>query len=179
MPYVQESNTTDSLYAYANRTQMWNATSGYSYRIVDMGASTQLAYALQQSVTTAQMSDYSVQSINMYQSLSFVFPLNITFGGGIIEQRSESASTAVVTGDVSGSYSIDDVLSVNAGLMLALDQQAGDRIGYSVGVAARIGDIADIDLRAERSVFDERMLPPVLGGSYREGIIRLVVSKSW
>lgn len=179
MPYVQESNTTDSLYAYANRTQMWNATSGYSYRIVDMGASTQLAYALQQSVTTAQMSDYSVQSINMYQSLSFVFPLNITFGGGIIEQRSESASTAVVTGDVSGSYSIDDVLSVNAGLTLALDQQAGDRIGYSVGVAARIGDIADIDLRAERSVFDERMLPPVLGGSYREGIIRLVVSKSW
>ena len=179
MPYVQESNTTDSLYAYANRTQMWNATSGYSYRIGDMGASTQLAYALQQSVTTAQMSDYSVQSINMYQSLSFVFPLNITFGGGIIEQRSESASTAVVTGDVSGSYSIDDVLSVNAGLTLALDQQAGDRIGYSVGVAARIGDIADIDLRAERSVFDERMLPPVLGGSYREGIIRLVVSKSW
>ena len=179
MPYVQESNTTDSLYAYANRTQMWNATSGYSYRIVDMGASTQLAYALQQSVTTAQMSDYSVQSINMYQSLSFVFPLNITFGGGIIEQRSESASTAVVTGDVSGSYSIDDVLSVNAGLTLALDQQAGDRIGYSVGVAARIGDIAEIDLRAERSVFDERMLPPVLGGSYREGIIRLVVSKSW
>ncbi len=179
MPYVQESNTTDSLFAYANRTQMWNATSGYSYRIGDMGASTQLAYALQQSVTTAQMSDYSVQSINMYQSLSFVFPLNITFGGGIIEQRSESASTAVVTGDVSGSYSIDDVLSVNAGLTLALDQQAGDRIGYSVGVTARIGDIADIDLRAERSVFDERMLPPVLGGSYREGIIRLVVSKSW
>jgi hypothetical protein len=179
MPYVQESNTTDSLFAYANRTQMWNATSGYSYRIGDMGASTQLAYALQQSVTTAQMSDYSVQSINMYQSLSFVFPLNITFGGGIIEQRSESASTAVVTGDVSGSYSIDDVLSVNAGLTLALDQQAGDRIGYSVGVAARIGDIAEIDLRAERSVFDERMLPPVLGGSYREGIIRLVVSKSW
>lgn len=179
MPYVQESNTTDSLFAYSNRTHMWNASSGFSYRVGDLGASTQVSYSLQQSVTSAQMSDYRVQSINAFQSLTFTMPLNLAIGAGVIEQTSERTSSTVVTGDVSGSYSLDDVLSFNGSITIALDNQAGDRIGYSIGLTARLGDVADIDLRAERSVFDERLLPPVLGGSYREGILRIVISKSW
>lgn len=179
MPYVQEANTTDSLYAYQHRTTMWNVSSGYSYRLGSISANTQLTYSRQASVSSQQGSDFAVTSANAYQSVSFVMPLTLSMGFGIIEQSGEGASTSIITGDIAGTYALDDVLSASGGLTLALDSFYGDRIGYSLGVTARIENVADIDLRAERSIFDERLVPAVLGGSYAEGIVRLMISKSW
>lgn len=180
MPYVQESDATDSVYAYANRTTMWTAASGYSYRIGDLSAGTHLTYSRQQSATSVASGDYAVTSATASQSLAFAFPLSVTLGLGLIEQTSAvEADATIVTGDGSIAYAFDDVLSANGGITLALDRTYGDRVGYQLGITAHFEDIADIDLRAERSIFDERFTPAVLGGSYQESVFRIVVSKSW
>jgi len=125
-------------------------------------------------------SNYAVVSATGSQSLAFSFPLSITFGLGIIQQTSAAeADASILTGDGSFSYAFDDVLSANGGITLALDRTYGDRVGFQLGVTAHFEDIADIDLRAERSIFDERFTPAVLGGSYQESVFRVVVSKSW
>ena len=179
LPYVQEANATDSLYAYENRTTMWNLSSGYSYRIGGMSATTQVNYSRQQAAITTDANEFGVTSINAYQSLAFTIPLNISVGGGYIEQLQSGVTSTIFTADATVLYSFDDILSVNAGSTLAFDRVGGDRIGYVVGITARIEHVADIDLRAERTVFDERLVPSVLGGSYQESILRLVISKSW
>ena len=181
MPYVQEADATDTAYAFANRTTMWTAASGYSYRIGEISASTHLTYSLQTSATSNANNDYSVISASGSQSLAFAFPLSLTVGLGLIQQASGSAEAdaTIVTGDGSFAYSFDDVLSANGGLTLALDRTYGNRVGYSLGITAHFEDIADVDLRAERSIFDERFTPAVLGGSYQESVFRVVVSKSW
>ena len=180
MPFVQESDATDSVYAYANRTTMWTAATGYSYRIGEMSASTHLTYSRQESATSVPSGDYAVVSATGSQSLAFVFPLSLSFGLGLIQQTSAvSADATIITGDGSFAYSFDDALSANGGITLALDRTYGDRVGYQLGITAHFEDIADIDLRAERSIFDERFTPAVLGGSYQESVFRVVVSKSW
>ncbi len=180
LPFVQESDATDSVYAYANRTTMWTAATGHSYRIADMSASTHLTYSRQESATSVASSNYAVVSATGSQSLAFSFPLSITFGLGIIQQTSAAeADASILTGDGSFAYAFDDVLSANGGITLALDRTYGDRVGFQLGVTAHFEDIADIDLRAERSIFDERFTPAVLGGSYQESVFRVVVSKSW
>ena len=179
LPYMQESNTTDSAFAYANKTAMWTATAGYSYRIDDMSASTQATFSRQTSVTSMQLSDYAVTSANVFQSLAFVFPLNISCGLGVIRQQTEGFATTIVTTDASAAYALSDILSASGGITLALDSEQGDRMGFSLSINARIPDIADVDIRAERSLFQEYAVPAMLGGSYRENIVRVTVSKSW
>lgn len=180
MPFVQESDATDSVYAYANRTTMWTSATGYSYRIGDLSASTHLTYSRQETATSVASTDYSVTSATGSQSISFVFPLSLNLGLGIIQQTSASTEDAtIITGDGSFAYSFDDVLSANGGLTLAFDKTYGDRVGFQLGITAHFEDIADIDLRAERSIFDERFTPAVLGGSYQESVFRVVISKTW
>lgn len=180
MPYVQEAQSTDTLYAYANRTSMYTLSGGYSYRIGDVGASTSASFSRQQAVTTYASGDYSVTSINGSQSISFTIPLTLSLGLGVIQQHaSTTADATITTGDGAFSYAFDDVLSANGGLTMALDNTYGDRFGYSIGITAHFEKIADIDIRAERSLYDERLRPPVMGGSYNESLARVVISKSW
>lgn len=180
LPFMQESDATDSAYAYANRTSMWTLGSGYSYRIGDLSASTHLTYSKQESTTSNTASDYAVVSATGSQSIAFVFPLSITLGLGIIQQTSGvDADASIITGDGSFAYAFDDIFSANGGLTLAFDNTYGDRVGFQLGLTAHFEDIADVDIRAERSIFDERFTPAVLGGSYQENIFRVVVSKSW
>lgn len=179
LPYLQETNTTDSAFAYQNRTHMWSASSGYAYQIGDVSSNTQLTYSLQAANSTTDGSDYTVTSINAYQSGSFVIPLTISAGVGLIQQRTADQHTNIITIDGSGAYTLSDILAVNGGLQLALDRGSGDRIGFSLGVTAHIEDVADIDIRAERALFQEYVNPALLGGSYQENIVRVVVSKSW
>lgn len=180
LPFMQESDATDSAYAYANRTTMWTLASGYSYRIGELSASTHVTYSKQQSTTSNITGNYAVVSATGSQSIAFVFPLSITVGLGIIQQTSAvDADASIITGDGSFAYSFDDILSANGGLTLALDHTYGDRVGFQLGITAHFEDIADVDIRAERSIFDERFTPAVLGGSYQENIFRVVVSKSW
>ncbi|HCN05599.1 MAG TPA: hypothetical protein DIS79_08260 [Bacteroidetes bacterium] len=179
-PYAQINDATDTLLRFDNRTTVLNVTTGYNYRIGSMGAGTTLTYGQQNSSTLRGASDYGVTSVNVQQSLSFVFPLSVTAGlGYIVQSAAGQPDNGIVTVDIGGSYSVFDELSCNAGLMLALDDTYGARSGYHIGVTAALGEYANIDIRAERNIFDERVVPAVYGGTYRETIFRATISQSW
>ncbi|HLP27217.1 MAG TPA: hypothetical protein VK147_01170 [Candidatus Didemnitutus sp.] len=179
-PYVQQSDASDTLLQYVNRTTMWNASGGYAYRISDLNASTNITFARQDAATKNNLYDYAVTSVIASQSVSLLIPLSLTAGVGWIHQEAvASPSTTIITIDGSASYILSDVLSASGGLTLALDDTYGDRTGFFLGVTARLGQFADVDLRAERTLFNERLTPPVLGGAYQESVLRLTISRSW
>ncbi|MCX6141191.1 MAG: hypothetical protein NTX15_10260 [Candidatus Kapabacteria bacterium] len=179
-PYVQESNASDPLLQYVNRTTMWNVAGGYAYRLSDLSASTNVTVARQDATTKDNLYDYAVTSANVSQTVGLVIPLSLTAGLGWIHQEAvQSASTTIITIDASASYLLSDVLSANGGLSVALDDTYGNRNGFFIGLNAHLGKLADIDLRAERTLFNERLTPAVLGGTYQETVGRLTISRSW
>lgn len=179
-PYVQESDATNPLLQYVNRTTMITAASGYSYRIGELGAGTNINVATQNSETKGNLYDYRVTSINLSQNLSLEIPLTLGLGLGYIVQTSEQAGrNTIYTVDGSASYYFFDVVNTSGGLTVAIDDTYGTRTGFFLGVNAPLWEYAVVDLRVERNLFNERVTPPVLGGTYQENIVRLSISRSW
>lgn len=179
-PYTQTSNSPDPFLQYRNHTTIWSVTSGYAYRIADMGANTTLTFSQQDAVTKDNLNDYGVTTINLMQSLSFTYPLTLSAGlGNITQVAAQTPTNNIFTIDGSASYAMSEMFSTSGGVTLAFDQTYGTRSGYFLSVLARLGDVADIDLRAEHNIFNEQVIPPVLGGSYAENIFRLTIGKVW
>lgn len=179
-PYTQESNSADTLLQYKNQTLVINGSLGYAYRIAKLGANTNLSVSNQNAVTKNNANDYQVTTLNLMQSVSFAFPLTANLGFGLIQQTAAQTPTNnIYTIDVSGSYSMADWFSTTAGTTLALDQTYGNRTGYFLSALIRLGDAADIDIRAEHNIFNELVTPAVLGGSYAENIFRITIGKVW
>ena len=179
-PYVQESDATDTLLQYRNRTVLWSVSGGYAYRIGRLSANTNVTYSQQDAETKENLYDYSVTSISAMQSLAFTFPLSISAGlGYIIQNSAQPPSTSIITVDGSANYALSDWFSAQGGLNLAFDDVFGTRTGFYAGILMQLGDFADIDIRAERNIFNEQFQPPTLGGSYAESLFRVTVSKVW
>ncbi len=181
-PYVQESDSQDTLLQYRNRTVLWSVSGGYSYRIGSLSANTNLTYSQQDAETKQNLYDYSVSSISAMQSLTFTFPLTVGVGlGYIIQNSAQPPSTSIVTVDGNANYAVSTWFSTQAGLTLAFDDTFGTRTGYYLGVLAQLGDVADIDIRAERNLFTatSAVQPPPLGQGYSENLFRVTVSKVW
>jgi len=179
-PYVQENDATDTLYRLSNHATLLNASSGYAYRIGDLSANSGLSVGYQSSITRNNVSDYSVFQVNGTQTIGFVFPLSLTAGLGYITQNATAqAANDIITVDASGSYLAMESWSNSAGLNLAFDALNGTRVGFFLATSLPLGELAVIDLRLERNIFNELVTPPVLGGSYKEVIFRGTISKSW
>ena len=173
-PYVQESDATDTLLKYINRTVLWSVSTGYAYRIGDLMMNSNLTLSRQDAETKNNT------SINATQSVTFAIPLTASIGLGYIAQTSvQTPSTKIITTDFSAGYTIADMITPSVGLTLAFDETFGTRTGYFVSVLGRLGQVADVDVRVERNIFTEIINPAVLGGSYNENIFRVTISKSW
>lgn len=179
-PYVQESDAADTLLQYINRTVLWSVSSGYGYRIGKIMSNSNITVSKQDAETKNNLYDYSVLSVTGTQSFTFQIPFNFSVGLGYIQQTSaQTPSTSIITADGSGGYSFTDALTLNSGLNLAFDETFGTRTGFFISFMARIENIADIDLRAERNYYTEKFTPALLGGGYRENLFRLTISKMW
>jgi hypothetical protein len=179
-PYVQENDDSNPLLQYVNRTTMIMGATGYSYRLGDLGASTNLNVARQWSETKNNISDFGVTTINVLQSVSFTFPLTVSGGVGLITQTAAGQpDNDVVTADASASYVLWETLTTSGGVTLAFEQDNSTRTGFYFNLNVPLWDLAVVDLRAERTLFDERRVPPILGGNYNETIVRATISKYW
>jgi hypothetical protein len=81
--------------------------------------------------------------------------------------------------DGSAAYTLWEVATMSGGLSLALEAERSNRAGFFFSMNAPLGDVAVVDIRAERTLFAERVNPAILGGSYNETILRASISKSW
>lgn len=179
-PYVQESDASNPALQYRNRTVMWSAATGYAYQIDNLSASSGITVSRQDAETKDNLYDYRVTSINATQTLGFRIPLSLTASLGYIAQTAvQTLSTSIITTDVSGSYNFSEMFASSAGVSLAFDDTYGTRSGFFLSAQARLWDYADVDLRIERNIFNERLTPAQLGGGYQENIIRFTVGKAW
>ncbi len=178
-PYTQQSDSQDTLLQYKNQIDVITGAVGYAYRISGLGANTNLTLSIQDAETKHHANDYTVTTVNLMQSVSLRIPLTLNAGVGFIEQTAAQTSSTTYTIDVGAAYSALDWLSVNGGSTLALDQVNGTRAGYFLSALVRLGDYADIDIRAEHNIFKELGIPPLYGGSYSENIFRITIGKIW
>lgn len=179
-PYAQVNDDSNPLYRFDNRTTMITGATGYSYRIGEYTASTNVNVGRQFSETIDNLYDYAVTSVNLSQSLAFVDPLSLTVGVGYIQQVATLApDNTIWTADASGSYTAFEVATFSLGLTAAFESERSTRTGFFVALNAPIENYAVVDIRAERTLFDERIQPAILGGSYNETILRATISKYW
>lgn len=179
-PYAQINNDPEPLLQIDNNITVITAATGYSYRIGDLSASSTINVGSQASKTINGIADYAVLTLNGNQSISMTFPLTLSAGLGYISQNAAgSPNNSIITVDGSANYGIFEFMSVSGGLTLAFDDTYGTRTGYFFGLGATLGEYANIDIRAERNLFNERLVPPVYGGTYQETILRASISRSW
>lgn len=179
-PYTQVNNSRDTFLQYRNETVIWSVVTGHAYRLGTFGANTTLTLTRQDAETKNHVNDYAVMSANLSQSLSFTIPLTLSAGLGYIVQKMPlEDATSIVTVDGAAAYAISESFSTSGGVTLAFDSMYGTRSGFYLSLLAQLGDYADIDLRVERNIFNESVIPPVLGGSYTENIFRLTIGKIW
>lgn len=179
-PYVQENDAANPLLQFVNRTTNVMLATGHSYRIDDMQMSTVVNGARQWSETKDNLFDFGVTTVNVSHSVQFPSSLTLQAGLGIIHQTQTAApDNDIITVDGSAGYTFFDAATCSAGLSIAIEQDRSNRTGYFVSVFVPIEDIANIDIRAERTLFTERVEPAILGGSYGETLFRATISHSW
>jgi hypothetical protein len=179
-PYVQENDATNPLLQFVNRTTNVLLATGHSYRIDDMQMSTVVNGARQWSETKDNLFDFGVTTLNVSHSVQFPNTLTLQAGLGVINQTQTAApDNGIITVDGSAGYTFFDAATCSAGLSLAIEQDRSNRTGYFLSVFVPIEDIANIDVRAERTLFTERVEPAILGGSYGETLFRATISHSW
>jgi len=179
-PYVQENDATNPLLQFVNRTSMVMLASGYSYTIDDLACNSTFNGARQWSETTNSVADFGVTTLSVSQLVSFASSLTIGAGmGAIFQTFAGEESTTIWTVDGSAAYTLWEVATMSGGLSLALEAERSNRAGFFFSMNAPLGDVAVVDIRAERTLFAERVNPAILGGSYNETILRASISKSW
>lgn len=179
-PYAQINNDPDPALQIDNNIAVITVASGYNYRIGSLSANTTVNVGSQASSTVNGIADYAVLTLNANQSVSMAFPLTLSAGLGYISQKAAgSPDNVIYTVDGSASYGMFDFMSLTGGLTLAFDDTYGTRTGFFFGLGAALGEYANIDIRAERNLFNERLNPPVYGGTYQETIFRASISRSW
>jgi hypothetical protein len=157
-----------------------NASTGYAYRIGDLPSNTGVTVGYQSSVTRNNVADYSVLQVNALQTLALQIPMTVSAGFGYITQNAtQQAANNIYTVDASATYTAMETWNSSAGLTLAFDAINGTRTGFYLATSLPLENVAVIDVRVERNIFNERVVPPVLGGSYQELIVRGTISKSW
>lgn len=179
-PYVQENDATNPLLQFVNRTSMVMVASGYSYTIDDLACNTTVNGARQWSETTNAVADFGVTTLSLSQLITL--PNSLTLGAGlgaIVQTFTGTASTTIWTADGSAAYTLWEVATVSGGLSLAFEAERSNRAGFFFSFNAPLGEVAVVDVRAERTLFAERVNPAVLGGSYNETILRASISRSW
>lgn len=179
-PYVQENDATNPLLQFVNRTSMVTVASGYSYTIDELACNTTLNGGRQWSETTGNVADFGVTTVSLSQLVSFASSLTVGAGmGAIVQSFPGEVSTTIWTVDGSAAYTLWEVATISGGLSVALEADRSNRAGFFFSCNAPIGDVAVVDVRAERTLFSERIEPNLLGGSYNETIVRASISRSW
>jgi hypothetical protein len=151
-PYVQELD--DTLFSYRTRTTSLTASTGYTYRLLDLTASTMISLQSQQSRTGVLGSDYGVTTIMGNQSVTFRFPLTLS-GGVTVSELSDatSASSTLLSLDIAGYYTAFDTWHSGLGLTYSRETGRDSNLGFFAETSVPLWDHGTFQLRAARTLY--------------------------
>lgn len=116
-PYLQKNDAIIAAQKMENSSDMFSLTTGYSYQISDLFASTTFSFnsQLQKSKIGITSNDFSNRSYMINQSISFEIPITISSTLNISQYKIMLISSSRTDFDLNGNYQINEIISANLG----------------------------------------------------------------
>jgi hypothetical protein len=160
-----------------NTTTTFSAVTGYSFRTGSLTNSANLTYALQQSTTPVQASDYGVGTLQLNYTAVFAFPLTLDAGIGLSSLSAAGDSTAnILSLDFGGSFTAFDIWEGSAGVTISKQTDVDSRFGFFLGSSIALWDYGYLDVRAEKNTYENSFL---FADRFEEFILRTTLSTRW
>lgn len=116
-PYLQKNDAIVAAQKMRNSSDMFSLTTGYSYQISNLFASTIFSFngQWQKSKIGITSNDFSNQSYMINQSISFGIPLTLSSTLNISQSKIMLISSSRTDFDLNGNYQINEMISANLG----------------------------------------------------------------
>jgi len=155
-PYLQ-SNKSDTS-EKENKTQIFNFSSGYNYKIKDLRASTNFNYSLQNSEiqfdTTSN--NYKTSTYSVYENLSFKKPLSLSFVVSLSNREYPENTTQIYTYGLSGTYSTSKKWRNTFGITLSNQKSKNIKTRIYLNSSFQAWKFGQMSLRAEQNFYRDK-----------------------
>jgi hypothetical protein len=149
--------------------------------------STNLTFTHQQTTTRFGVGDYSLNSYNLNEIVNLQIPVTLSAGLGLIEPHSTPDTLgAIVTADVSGTFTLYDSWTNTIGFNIASQKNVDNKTGFYLSTSFPIWKIGNLSIRAEKNIYVAQSQsaiygPPTIPNSmnYNELLVRVTLTKSW
>ena len=173
-PLTQQSGAVAESLKIETEMTVASAMTGYTFSSAGgFVSSSNLSLVYQEGKTKGGAGAYVARNVTFSQFLSFAFPLSVTVAVGSNVTSIEGVATAVITTDLSASYSMG---AWSATLGGALARDAVQRNTVFASVSGPLWNIAGLTCALERSSLDD---PVYSGTSFDETVFRVTVSRGW
>jgi hypothetical protein len=194
-PYFQSSEITDSALMatpgsdslrFENKTSLISIVAGYSFAIEKLVTSTNISFSKQDTKTRYGLGDFSSTNWSLNEIVNFPFPLSLSGTLGLIEPHATpDTANAIISIDLSGSYTAYDVWTNTVGFTIAKQAGVDNKTGFYISTSFPLWKAGTLDIRAEKNIYtNNNPYPDALPGTfqnpnYNEFILRAVLTKSW
>ncbi len=186
-PYIQTSEPADDSLLQTpegdsqrveNRTGMISVMTGYTFNIGEVNTSTNVSFTRQETKSRFGDADNSADNYNISESVNFLFPLSLSLGLGLIDQKSTFGDSKITTVDLSGTYTLFDDWQNTLGVSLASTKDTDDKTGFYLSSSFPVWQFGTMEIRAEKNLYKYTAFPES-GQDYDEFILRGTLSSMW
>ena len=134
-PYSQKNDATIAAQKMENNSTMFSLTTGYSYRISDLFASTTFSFnsQSQKSTTGITSNEFSNRSYMINESISFEIPLTISTTLNLSKSKLMLVSSRITDFDLNGNYQINEMISASLGGTISNEEKITRRTMFYFG----------------------------------------------
>jgi hypothetical protein len=177
-PYSQKNEFTNDTFNINSETTVFSALTGYSYRTGSINNSSNLSYSLQRSISTGlSQSEYSVGTLSVNHTTFFPFNLAVSGGLGLSSLKSgPDFSSQILSAEVSGSYTVMELLTVTAGASIANETDVDDRAGFFGGGSLALWGYGVLDLFIEKNRYNNVFQN---SNNFDELVFRAMLTTQW
>ncbi|KUG25285.1 hypothetical protein ASZ90_004890 [hydrocarbon metagenome] len=177
-PYKQKNDAINAAQIMENSSDMFSLTTGYSYQVSGMFASTIISFngQWQKSKIGINATEFSNTTYMLNQNLSFEFPLTLSFTSSISKLNFLSIPSSMTEFNLNGDYQINENISANLGGTISNEENLTKRIMITVGSNINLYQWLRIQLQGNISDYKD-----LSGGSnnYTDSMMLVTVLFNW
>ncbi len=175
-PYLQ-SNKSDTRKT-ENKTKIFNLSSGYSYKIKKINASTNFNYSLQNSEMQfdSEVKIYKTSTFSLYETFNFKIPLSISLIASLSNRDYLEEKTQIYTLGFSGTYRVSEKWRNTFGMRFSNQSSEKIKTGFYINSSFPVWKLGIMNLRAEKNSYLNKVQE---NKGYNEFILRVIFTKKF
>lgn len=159
------------------KTMLISAISGYSYKYNGMNMSTFAMYSFNNSNTLFGRDDYSINSVQLTQSLTFKIPLTIQGTFGFTNQSFKSlGDSRLLNFILNSNYTLLDNWQIGGGIDYSIENNKNNRTLIFLNINSMVTKFINLDFRAEQNWYNDKV---VSANSLNDFILRGTITTLW